>query len=210
MFDDDYDISQGTNYNIPNQELAIDDFNKAIEINPNAESYIKRAHSKIAQNLSDKRKRDEISSVISHLCEGVDGDISKAIAIDPSYSEAYYLQAHCNDRRAVADADSLLKDYSKAIELNPKNIHAYYSRALVKKYQLKDESGALEDLNKAIEIAVSNPYSFERRAVFKEYGNDNRGAIEDYEQAIKLYQDRGHNHHIDVIKSKIRGIKSDL
>jgi tetratricopeptide (TPR) repeat protein len=216
MFDNDYDISRGTNFDIQNQDLAIDDFNKAIEIKPNAASYIKRAYSKIAENVNHRRKRDELSDLISNACQGVDEDISKAIAIDPNYSDAYYLKAHCYEdshhysKSKYTNTDNLLQDYNKAIELNPNNIHAYYGRALLKKYSFEDESGAIADISKAIEIDGSNPYSFKERAYFKNLANDKRGAIEDYEQAIKLYQDRGSDYAIDSIRSDIRRIKSNL
>jgi tetratricopeptide (TPR) repeat protein len=208
MFDNAYDISYGTDYDIPDQEAAIDDFNEAIQIQPNEESYIKRAYSKIAKNVRHKRAKDRLSELINHSCQGVSDDIEKALEINSNYSDAYYLKAHCIDDLGQ-NRDDVLKNYEKAIELNPNNILAYYGRALEKKYSLNDEVGALADIEKMIEIDSSNPRNYEIRASYVKE-RDPRAAIEDYERAIKLYRARGQDLHIENIESEIRSIKSNL
>jgi regulator of sirC expression with transglutaminase-like and TPR domain len=62
-----------------------------------------------------------------------------------------------------------------------------------------------------IQINPSKAYWYEARGFFKNYRlEDKQGAISDYEQALKLYQDQGRIEKIDGIKSAIRGIESKL
>jgi tetratricopeptide (TPR) repeat protein len=186
------------------QDLALDDFNKAIKIKPNAESYTRRAWSKyIDSALSSSNlgyKYDE-----SLNCYVMKEDIIKAIQIDPNYSEAYYLRGKCKGE------EGKLEDYNKAIELDPNNAHVYFYRALLKRYSFDNKEGALSDFNQMIQINPSKAQSYRFRGDFKFNDlKDKQGALSDYEQALKLYQEQGRTEEIDRIKSAIRTIESEL
>lgn len=188
------------------QDLAFDDFNKAIKIKPNAESYTRRAYSKyIDSALSSSNlgyKYDE-----SLNCYVMKEDIIKAIQIDPKYSEAYYLRGKCKEPLK----EEVLEDYNKAIELDPNNAHVYFYRAMLKRYSFEDKEGALSDYNQMIQINPSKAESYRFRGDFKSDDlKDKQGALSDYEQAIKLYQEQGRTEMIDGIKSAIRRIESEL
>jgi tetratricopeptide (TPR) repeat protein len=189
------------------QDLAFDDFNKAIKIKPNAESYTRRAWSKhIDSALSSNNLGYKYDEGLN--CYVMKEDIIKAIQIDPKYSEAYYLRGYCNRDYNKQEA---LEDYNKAIELDPNNAHVYFDRALLKSYSFDDNQGALSDYNQMIQINPSKAYWYEARGFFKNYRlEDKQGAISDYEQALKLYQEQGRIEKIDRIKSAIRGIESKL
>jgi tetratricopeptide (TPR) repeat protein len=188
------------------QDLAFDDFNKAIKIKPNAESYTRRAWSKhIDSKLSsiDSGSRNDEN----FNCYLMKEDISKAIQIDPNYSEAYYLRGYCNE----SNKQEALEDYNKAIKLDPNNARVYFYRALLKSYSFDDNQGALSDYNQMIQINPSKAYWYEARGFFKNHRlEDKQGAISDYEQALKLYQEQGRIEKIDGIKSAIRRIESEL
>jgi tetratricopeptide (TPR) repeat protein len=188
------------------QDLALDDFNKAIKIKPNAESYTRRAWSKHIKSELDSIEFGLGSSEFHH-CARMTEDISKAIQIDPNYSEAYYLRGKCHEPLE----EKVLEDYNKAIELDPNNAHVYFYRASLKRYSFKDKEGALSDYNQMIQINPSKAESYRFRGDFKSDDlKDKQGALSDYEQAIKLYQEQGRTEMIDGIKSAIRRIESEL
>jgi tetratricopeptide (TPR) repeat protein len=188
------------------QDLALDDFNKAIKIKPNAESYTRRAYSKYINSQLSAIKFGFGSDEFFH-CARMSEDISKAIQIDPNYSEAYYLRGKCKEPLE----EKVLEDYNKAIELDPNNAHVYFYRALLKRYSFDDKEGALSDFNQMIQINPSKAESYRFRGDFKSKDlKDKQGAISDYEQAIKLYQEQGRTEMIDGIKSAIRRIESEL
>jgi tetratricopeptide (TPR) repeat protein len=188
------------------QDLAFDDFNKAIKIKPNAESYTRRAWSKhIDSALSSSNLGYKYDENLN--CYVMKEDIIKAIQIDPNYSEAYYLRGYCNEPLK----EEVLKDYNKAIELDPNNAHVYFYRALLRRYSFEDKEGALSDYNQMIQINPSKAQWYRFRGDFKSHDlKDKQGALSDYEQAIKLYQEQGRTEMIDGIKSAIRRIESEL
>lgn len=186
------------------QDLALDDFNKAIKIKPNAESYTRRAYSKDI-DLRLGSTKFGLSYIEGIHCNQMKEDLSKAIQIDPNYSEAYYLRGKCKGE------EGKLENYNKAIELDPNNAHVYFYRALLKRYSFDDKEGALSDFNQMIQINPSKAQWYRFRGDFKSNDlKDKQGAISDYEQALKLYQEQGRTEEIDGIKSAIRRIESEL
>ncbi|WP_043997703.1 tetratricopeptide repeat protein, partial [Microcystis aeruginosa] len=121
-------------YNQQKYDLALSDYNKAIEINPNyAEAYYNRG------NLySDLQKYDLALS-----------DYSKVIDINPNLAQAYNNRG--NLYYNLQKYDLALSDYSKAIDINPNHANAYNNRGNIysdlQKYDL-----ALSDYSKAIDI----------------------------------------------------------
>lgn len=115
---------------------AIDDFSKAIEINPKyAFAYYNRA--KIYSELD--------------LSENALSDINTAIKLDGK-SDYYLTRALIyKDNK---DTKKSLSDFNKAIEINPENAFAYVNRGYLKREQLDDEDGSEEDLKKAEELGI--------------------------------------------------------
>lgn len=115
---------------------AIDDFSKAIEINPkNAFAYYHRA--KIYSELN--------------LLENALLDINTAIQLDEK-SDYYLTRALIyKDKK---DTKKSLNDFNKAIEINPENRFAYINRGYLKREQLDDKDGSEQDLKKAEELGV--------------------------------------------------------
>ncbi len=107
--------------------LAIQDYNSAIELNPNNfKAYM--ARSIIYLNIGQNTLALE--------------DANKAVALNPKNPDVY---------NNLKQYDSALKDYSKALELDPKNFSAYKGRGSVY-FSLQQYERAIEELNKAIEI----------------------------------------------------------
>jgi len=115
-------------------ELALADFNKAIELNRNyAKAYNNRGLLYIDQ------QKYELALA----------DFNKAIELDSNFAEAYNNRGNLyQDQKKYELA---LADYSKAIDINPNDAKAYYNRGNLYYDQQKYEL-ALADYSKAIEI----------------------------------------------------------
>ena len=118
-------------------DQAIEEINKAIEINPNdAIAYGMRGNAYLEKHQYDKAVFD----------------LNKAIQINPNLAEIYGLRgATYFKQRNYTQA---ISDYKKFIELKPGVIFVYCALASV--YEAKGDYGqALSVINKAIEIDIS-------------------------------------------------------
>ena len=150
-------------------------FNSDWAIAESAEFYYKRGN--------DKYDAEDYKGALK--------DYTKAIKINPQYSDAF------NDRGNVKLDLNLykaaIKDYTKAIEFFPQYGDAYYNRALAKEY-LKDFKGAIKDYTKAIEFFPKGEDAgdaYHGRGYAKEMLKDFEGAIKDYTKATKLIPEDG-------------------
>lgn len=164
---------------------AIQDFTKAIELDPKSEAYKNRGISK--QGILDYK--------------GSISDFTKAIEINPKDSYLYYSRG--NSKYSQKEYEAAIKDFTKAIELNPIDIASYYFRGYSKQ-DFNDQSGAIEDFTKAIELVESEISSDDLSFLvlkrhFKESNNlyfsrglskyllrDDIGAISDFTKAIEI------------------------
>ncbi|NCR05055.1 MAG: serine protease [Microcystis aeruginosa LG13-03] len=121
-------------YNQQKYKLALDDYNKAIELNPNyALAYYNRGNI-----YYDQQKYDLALS-----------DYNQAIKINSDFAEAYNNRGNLYRRQQKYKL--ALDDYNQAIKINPNLAGAYVNRGLHYYNQQKYEL-ALADFNKAIEI----------------------------------------------------------
>jgi len=119
-------------------EKAIEDYNKAIELNPNiAQGYNNRG------NAYGKLKEHE---------EAIE-DYNKALEFNPEYAAAYYNRGTAYGK--LKQHEKAIEDYNKAIELNPNIAQAYYNRGNAYG-KLKQHEKAIEDYGKA--IALNHDY----------------------------------------------------
>jgi len=131
---------------------------------------------------------------------GAKADFTKAIALNPNFSEAY--QNRAATKYNLRDYGGANADYTKAIQLNPNLTAAYLWRG-DSKYKLGDKNGACVDWKKATQLvdkqatrlvakycnvvtskttAVNYYKTGERKYNSKDY----YGAISDYSEAIQL------------------------
>lgn len=147
---------------------AIEDCNKAIEINPNhAGAYHNRGGiylGKGAYNLAI-------------------ADLGMAINLNPDFSNAYYNRGYVY--ASIGKHNLAIKDYNKAIELDSNYVSAYYSRSYVYA-SIGEYNRAIEDCSKVIEIKpdLADAYTT-RGSLHVAKGNYNL-AIEDCSKAIEL------------------------
>ncbi|MEE8329020.1 MAG: tetratricopeptide repeat protein [Thermodesulfovibrionia bacterium] len=171
-------LFKGTSYTKKGQyDKAINDYNKAIEINPKfAVAYINRG-------LAYRRK-GQYNQAIS--------DFNKAIEINPKFALAYTNRglAYINK----AQYDRAISDFNKAIEINPKFALAYTNRGLV--YRKKGQyDQAISDYNKAIKINPKFALAYDNRGFvyLVKLGNEIKGCA-DWEKACELGSCKNYNH----------------
>jgi serine/threonine protein kinase len=124
-----------------------------------------------------------IKSLEDEDYDGAIENFTKAIKLNPNYSEAY-------NNRGIAytskgDFERAVSDYNIAIELDPEFFYAFINRG--KLYSDKDEiEQAIIDYTRAIEINPDNPVAYYNRANAYSKQKYFKLAIEDYSRAIEL------------------------
>ncbi len=147
---------------------AIQDYNKAIELDPDfVDAYINRGIDK--HSLGDNI--------------GAIQDFNKAIELDPDYARAYYDRGYA--KFELGEYRGAIQDFNKAIELDPDFVDAYNNRGCAKD-DLGDYTGAIQDYNKAIELDPDFVDAYNNRGIDKHSLGDYTGAIQDYNKAIEL------------------------
>ena len=166
--DVDYIIKGKTQYDLQNYTGAIEDYFKALEINPkNKEAYF---YIGIAQwHLEDFK--------------GAIQNYNQALVFDTMFYEAYYYRGLAESENK--DFKSAIKDYSKVIKINQKDPEVFCNRAL-SNWQMRYYSNAISDFTKAIEINPSYSEAYYYRAGAKKESKDVKGAIHDFSKAIEL------------------------
>ena len=137
---EEYFYSAYAKHDLGDYRGAIQDYNKAIELDPdNTATYNNRGNAKYA--LGDYR--------------GAIQDYNKAIELDPDYADAYYNKGVT--KAELGDYIGAVEDWSKAIELDPDHTAAYYNRGRAK-LLLGDKDGGCLDWSKAGELGNENAY----------------------------------------------------
>jgi len=120
-------------------EEAIEDYSKAIELNPNdAEAY---------------NNRGTAYDELQHQEEAI-GDYSKAIELDPNDAEAYNNRG--NAYGELQHQEEAIGDYNKAIELNPNLAVAYLNRGVTQLQTNEDLDKAIDDFKHARDLFEGN------------------------------------------------------
>ena len=114
-------------------------FITSVSYGQTAEEYFERGNSKYG--LEDYK--------------GAVADYSKAIELNPNYSEAYVNRGI--SKYVLQDYQGAIADYSKAIELNPNLSEAYNNRG-ISKYMLNQKKSACLDWIKARELGLEVAY----------------------------------------------------
>ena len=183
-----YFKSGSDKYNLKDYKGAIQDYDKAIELDSKyAEAYYERGRCK---HWSGDKK-------------GAILDLEKAEDLDPKLSfkikkekEAFEVKdsEELRKQRKI-DSDAEIVEIDKAIKLDPKNAENYYKKAVARYgYDNSDmrSEDQLADLNTAIELDPTYKDAYVARAYIKEYDlKDYAGAIADISEVIKLDPENG-------------------
>jgi tetratricopeptide (TPR) repeat protein len=159
---------------IAEKKRAIQQFTKAIQLNPNyAYAYFMRAYT-----------YEQIGDIPKALA-----DFNQVIALRPDYSDAYNNRGFLKDEK-LNDSQGALADFNQAIALRPDHAAAYNNRGNLKYQKLNDPEGALADYNKAITLDPEDAYAYTNRGSLKyQKLNDPEGALADYNKAITFNPD---------------------
>ena len=182
---------------------AIQDYNAAITLKPNAKYYLARAISRYKYNELPGAKLD-LDKAISLDSGAVRNDayyykgcvqfleknygeaiksFTSTIENDDKYTFAYHDRGSCN--RMLEKYQLALIDYRKAIQLDPNLSMAFNNIASVKKL-MKDYQGAITDYTSAISVDTASALSYNNRGtVYKELEEYDK-ALADFNKAIKI------------------------
>ena len=156
-------------YNLNQSDLAIDDYNKAIEL----DQYYAEPHCNRALIYAD---RGDSSAARSGFLV--------AIRLDPNCSE-FYKQDGLFCLNSLGLYGQAIEDFNEAIKLKSDDESNYYNRGLAY-YQLGQYSQAIEDFTNAIELnSYYQDAYYCRGQIYKELNKYNE-AISDYSIIIKL------------------------
>ncbi len=161
-------------------EGAIADFERAIEINP------KEADAFYNMGLIKGEIRDYKSALTF---------MNKADAIRPNEkykrrigeykSEIERLERERLERERLERIENITADYNKAIEIDPQDADAYNNRGFAKN-KSGDYQGAIADFNKALAINPQDYAAYTNRGIAKRNLGDDRGGCADFKKAVSL------------------------
>ena len=132
---EDWIVSGNQKYINDDNQGAIADYTKAIEINPDdAVIYLIRGKAK-----------HELKNY-----QGAIADYTKAIEIKSDYAGAHFNRGIT--KASLKDHQGAIADWTKAIEIKPDLFAAYNNRGLARQYVMGDLEGACSDWRKAAEL----------------------------------------------------------
>ncbi|HRF68513.1 MAG TPA: tetratricopeptide repeat protein [Muribaculum sp.] len=149
---------------------AVDDINKALELNKNAvNAYIMRA------DIAIKSSGDYKSAL---------ADMDEAIKLQPQYAGFFINRAFL--RYNLDDYFGAMADYDYAIQLEPLNATALFNRGLLRA-EVHDNNKAIDDFSKVLQLDTDNYHALYNRALLYKDIADYRSSITDLDRVIEAY-----------------------
>ncbi|MEG4225289.1 tetratricopeptide repeat-containing serine protease family protein [Microcoleus sp. N9_B2] len=165
---DDFYIQGREKLNKGDYQSAIQDFNQAIQLNPNYDdAYLSRGVTR--RNLGDN--------------QGASADYDQALRIAPNFAEVYVNRGVT--RSELGDKQGAIADYNQALQINPNLAYAYYNRGTAR-YELGDNQGAIADYNEALRINPNYAEAYNNRGRPRNDLGDYQSAIADYNEALRI------------------------
>ena len=158
---------------------AIDDYNQALEINPQ--------HAEVYYNLGNTK---------GHMGDykGALADLGRAIEINPRFANAYNNRGKI--KNDIGFPKNAIDDYDQALGINPQHAEAYNNRGNAKN-SIGDYKGAIADINRALGINPQYANAYNNRGNAKGHMGDHKGAIADYDRAIMI-----NSNHTSAIRNR--------
>ena len=203
---------------------ALEDYNKAIDINPlNEKAYYNRGITKYAlqdydgaiedytkaiklnaKNENTFNNRGSAKSKLQNYSGALD-DFERSIKINPNNPHSYFNRGNLKYGRK--DYRGAFIDYNKAIQLNPRYDDAYNNRGNLRT-DLQEYKLAISDYNQALAINPNNSKAYHNRGVAKSKLHNYTGAIIDYNQAI-LINSKYADAYVNRAHAKIKSGQKD-
>ncbi len=204
-----YYSNRGAYYSsLKSYEKAIDDLNKAIELDPNNSQFYLDRVNRYLSLMSYEKAIDDCNKAIEldpnnaefYLGRGICyfflksydkaiDDLNKAIEFDPENSIYYVYRGECY--LSLQSYDKAIEDFNKTIELNPENAASYSNRGECY-LSLQSYDKAIEDFNKTIELNPENAASYSNRGNCYLSLQSYDKAIEDFNKTIELAPNNEH------------------
>ena len=197
-----YFLRGNTCYDFGLYDLAIANYDKAIQLEPNnaaaynnrglAKGYLGQYFAAISDfDKAIQRKLDDAKAYYNRgVVKGYLGqhfaaisDYDKAIQLKPDLAEAYHDRGLA--KALLGQYFAAISDYDKAIQLKPYLAEAYHNRGAVKGY-LGQYFAAISDYDKAIQLKPYLAEAYYNRGVVKADLGQHFAAISDYDKAIQL------------------------
>lgn len=202
-------------------DLAITDFDKNVELNPNYNSYSNRG--KTHQNMQNYEAAIADFSVAIEFApylflpyndrafaytklgnyESAIGDFNKVIELSPS--SPWYMNRGIAYRN-MGNSEAALADFSAAINRSPE-VSNFYAQRGITYQELQEYELAISDYSKAIELSPDNPLT---ATAYERLGNiyyeleQFELALENYETYLELEGDSADQDIIDRV-AELRG-----
>jgi len=171
---DAYNLRGWARQKLGKNEIAIQDFNRAIELFPRAYFYKNRGTSYANLNLLDLAV----------------ADATKAIQLDPKLASGYFSRGYAYMQQK--NNPSAIADFTKVIELDPTESEAFYNRGTIY-YRQKLYALSVQDLDKYVAMNVDSKSNladgYYNRGLAKVSQDKVADAIADYTKAIELVPD---------------------
>ena len=170
------------NFDLNNFETAIQNYTKAISIDPDGMAYFRRSEAYIEL----EKYKEAISDLTKAISISKDTTNESWFIVDHNIIDIYLGRAFSYEK--LNNYSSAISDYSKIIEIttNESNADTYINRA-INYGKLKRNDLAISDFNKAIFIDPKNPYSYHSRGYFYQFTLEkNDKALADYNKAISI------------------------
>ena len=182
---------------------ALQDLNKAIEINKNAtNAYVLRADIAIKNEKDYEKALDDMNIAIKLQPQyagffinraflrynlddyfGAMADYDYAIQLDPLNTAALFNRGLL--RAEVHDNNKAIDDFSKVLSLNSNDYRSLYNRAMLYK-DIQDYKNALADINRVIDAYPSFAGAYFLRYEINRLSGDMRNAEKDYNKSMAL------------------------
>ena len=192
-------------YDAKNYTEAIDNYNKAIEKQPDfADAYNNRgvAYDSLGEynkaiadyNEAIRLKPDAAVAYNNRGNAHADlgeydmaiADYNEAIRLKPDYADAYYNRG--NNYNNLGEYDKAIADYNEAIRLNPDTAVAYNNRGSAYN-DLGEYDKAIADYNEAIRLNPDTAVAYNNRGYYYAKKGEYDKAIEDCNKSLKLRPD---------------------
>ena len=161
-------VNRGAAYeSMGNLDLALQDFNTALALEPKSEAYNNRANVYF-------RKRDYQRAI---------QDYSKALELERGNVGAFIYRGHAFKNMELYD--HAIQDYSEALVLDPGNADAYTSIGSI--HSLRgDHNNAIRSYDQALKLDSCDPYTYLSRGTALNAKGDLDSAEKDFGKTLKL------------------------
>ena len=161
-------VNRGAAYeSMGDLNLALQDFNTALALEPKSEAYNNRGNVYL-------KKRDYDRAV---------QDYKKTLELEPDNAGTHIYRGHAFKNMALYDR--AIRDYNEALVLNPGNADAYTSIGIIH-YLRGEHDKAIKNYDQAMKLDSSDPYIYLNRGASLNAKGDLVGAEEDFGKALEL------------------------